>query len=107
MLNTDYFTYLAGNPEPWNAEMRRRVDGGEDLVRLQVEFHGRGRLEAKVVDTIHGWSVRYATGLMDFGLLFRRLPTYAEAVRQGTAWVNQDPDNRALFVRNDRIPEES
>lgn len=107
MMNAAYFTYLAGNSESWDAEMARRVAAGENLCALQIEFHGRGRCEAEVVKTLNGWSVRYASGLNNFGLLFRGCQTYEEAVAKGTAWVEQTPDHRALFVRNSDMPEEN
>ncbi len=107
MLNTEHFTYLAGNSEEWDDEMARRVADGEDLCSLQVECHGRGRLEAEVVKTLKGWSVRYATGLMDFGLLFKGCKTFKEAVSKARRWVEDDPDRRAAFVRNGVIPKDS
>lgn len=104
MLNTQHFTYLAGTPEPWNTEMRSRIDQGESLVDLQVEFHGRGRCEAHVVKTLKGYSVRYASGLDNFGLLFRGCDSYEDAVQKGTEWVQEAPTFRALYVRNSDIP---
>ena len=106
MMNTTHFTNLAGNSTPWDEEMARRVKAGEDLCDLQVEFHGRGRVEAEVVKTLKGYSVRYASGLMDRGLLFKGCNTYEEAVEKGTAWVAQAPDHRGLFVRNSDMPRE-
>jgi len=103
MLNTDHFTLLAGSTD-WDDEMRRRREAGEDLVALQVEFHGRGRCEAEVVKTLNGYSVRYASGLSNFGLIFRGCKTYEEAVEKGTRWVEEDPSGRSLFVRNSDIP---
>ena len=104
MLNNQHFSYLAGESESWDDEMRARIAQGESLVDLQVEFHNRGRCEAHVVKTLKGYSVRYASGLDNFGILFRGCASYTEAVQKGTEWVQQAPTFRALYVRNTDIP---
>jgi hypothetical protein len=102
-LNTTHFTRLAGETH-FDEEMRQRLANGENLIDLQVEFHGRGRAEAEVVKTIYGYSVRYVSGLHGFGLILKGLKTYEEAVRLGTEWVGQSPNLRSLIVRNSAIP---
>lgn len=105
MLNSTNFTLIAGNPEPWDAEIRdAKADGGDfDLCEMQVEQHGRGRRSAHMVPTIHGWSVRLASGLDERQLLlggYGQKHTFAEAVRFGIGWANECPDSREFYVSN-------
>jgi hypothetical protein len=102
-LNTTHFTHLAGETH-FDAEMRERLEKGADLIELQFEFHGRGRAEAEVVKTIYGYSIRYVSGLHNFAIIHRRIPSYEDAVRIGTEWVEKAPQMRSLIVLNSAIP---
>jgi hypothetical protein len=112
MLNTEHFILLAGNPHAWDEEIRQRCRSGsvagtfqsQDLCSLQVEQAGRGRLSAHLVLSIYGWSVRYASGLQDFGIL-RRADSFdpASALYWGCQWVSVDPDSRELYVSRSEI----
>ena len=102
MLNTEHFTRIAGGQD-WDDEMRSRIDAGEDLIQLQMEFHGRGRQEAIIVDTLRGFSIRYVSGLFDRALIFKGIKSYDEAVRIGTEWVEKAPQIRSLIVRNSML----
>jgi hypothetical protein len=107
MLNKDAFELLAGEPDFWDDELRTLCDEGVDLVKVQVDQHARGRRSAELTKTIHGWSVRAASGLDDFRLLFgSRIAGHEvsreEAVAWGTAWANADPTKKEFYVRRDR-----
>lgn len=99
MLNHTAFILLAGNPHAHDAEMRRRVDAGENICNVQVDQAGRGRLSAHLVLSIHGWTVRYASGLQNFGILHKSGSfDPSDAMYWGCTWVSTDPDNRELYV---------
>ena len=105
MLNSNGFVLLAGNPQKWDDEIiqRCRTAGAffnsEDLCRVQMDQAGRGRLSAHMVLSIHGWTVRYASGLQNFGILFKSTTNDPQvALDWGCKWANQDPDNREFYV---------
>lgn len=106
MLNKTHFTNLAGNPQPWDAEMITRTSAGDDICAVQVDFHERGRREAEVVKGQGGFYPRLTSGLNEQQIIVRGWFTYDEAVRLGTEWVEADPTNRSLHVRNSNIPSE-
>lgn len=110
MLNDRDFLLLAGQPKSWDDETRRRCRPGrgsntvnsEDLIKVHVEQHQRGRREAQLVRTIYGWSVRYASTIDNCALLFpgENAPaTLAECILWGRAWADEDPANREFFGR--------
>ena len=72
---------------------------GEPLCRLQEQQAGRGVLGAELVLSRYGWSVRYDSGLQNWGLLASSRSgmldgTLEAAVAWATAWVAQDPQRR-------------
>jgi len=104
MLNTAHFELLAGNPEKWDEETRRRVAQGESLPNVQIDQHSRGRCAIELVETIYGYSIRYASGLDNWGILFGsrmagRPIHRAEAIEWGKQWVARDPEKREFFTR--------
>lgn len=42
---------------------------GKDLCQWQVEVSRRGIIEIEIVQSLYGYSVRYASGLQEWGLL--------------------------------------
>ena len=116
MLNTKYYTLLAGNPEAWDQETRDRCRPGhvpgtyesEDLCRVQVEQHARGRRSATIFQTIFGWSVQYGSNLDGRATLFggrsRPNTTKQEAIDFGIAWANEAPAYREFYVAKDHLP---
>lgn len=98
MLNDTHFKLIAGNPRKWDDETRERVAKGEDLPSVQISQFARGRRSAEVVQTIYGWSVRSATNLDNRAFIARRCATLDEAIAAGTAWANEDPENREFFI---------
>ncbi len=76
----------------------------EPLCQWQREVSSRGVLGAELVDTIYGWSVRYDSGLQNFGLLAssraRQVAgTLESAEAWATNWVAQDPARRYAWKR--------
>jgi hypothetical protein len=103
MLNTEHFVLLAGNSDKWDEETQRRVKAGESLPNVQINQHGRGRCSIQLVETIYGWSIRYASGLNGFGILWGsrmagRKVTRDEAIEWGKRWVAEDPGHREFFA---------
>jgi hypothetical protein len=102
MLNQQAFVLLAGDPEAWDQEMIRRcrpTDNRypESHANVQVEQAARGRLSAELVESIRGWSVRYASNLQNRAFIFRR-GTKEQAIEAGKTWANADPKNREFFA---------
>jgi hypothetical protein len=121
MLNTNDYLLLAGNPGPWDDEIRQLATGAQwvgsfNLPALQELQHRRGRRSAEVVKSLYGFGVRSASGLDGFRLLAAKprelkpvfqnsgiepIPgTYASAVAWAMSWAAEDPTNREAFVRN-------
>jgi hypothetical protein len=70
----------------------------EALCRLQRAQAARGILGAQIVASNYGFSVRYDSGLQDWGLL-RRSRDCADRSREAAvafceAWVAHDPERR-------------
>lgn len=71
----------------------------EALCRWQQSEARYGIIEAEIVASNYGFSVRYASGLQNFGLLAssraREIDgTYEGAVTWAKAWAARDPDRR-------------
>jgi hypothetical protein len=66
----------------------------ESLCAHQREMANRGYRGAEIVQTIRGWSLRYDSGLQDWGLIERGLTSWGEAVAAAQRWQSQDPDRR-------------
>lgn len=70
----------------------------EDFANLQTALSQRGFVEAELVESRYGWSVRYASGLQNFGLISaardRADRSYEAAVAIAQAWVAVDPSRR-------------
>jgi hypothetical protein len=75
----------------------------EALCRLQEAQARRGILGAELVETIYGWSVRYDSGLQNFGILAGprsgRLDGSLEAAEKfARQWVAEDASRRYVTV---------
>ena len=84
---------------------RRDCFQSEPLCALQSEQARRGVLGARLCKSIYGWSVHYASGLQDFGLIagVRRgelSGTLEEAEEFCRQWVARDPANRYAYGRS-------
>ena len=86
---------------------KSRFRGGyydsEALCRWQSEKSGEGYTSVELVESLYGWSVRYASGLQDFALLAgaRRGNvdgTLQDAVRFAYKWASANPEKRFVFA---------
>lgn len=106
MLNTKWYVLIAGNPTKWDEETENLLDNGDTkgLVSLQENQAARGRLSAHLIRSIYGWTVRYASGLQNFGLLYASQSSdIRKAVEFGVEWANKDPENREFYVSKSQI----
>jgi len=74
----------------------------DDLAVLQRDQSSRGIKGVEIVASIHGSSVRYDSGLQNFGLLAtsRELGGTLEAAEQfARDWVAKDPSRRYAWRR--------
>lgn len=80
----------------------------EPLCRWQSECYRRGVLGVEIVRSIYGYSVRYDSGLANFGLLASSRHgeldgTFEDAVRYATEWCNEDQAHRYAWTRDESV----
>lgn len=73
----------------------------EILCQRQIQVSKVGFTEVRLVETIYGYSVRYASGLNNFAVLFGgrmmgRIVSYEEALSWAKEWVDEKPEYRAV-----------
>jgi hypothetical protein len=73
------------------------------LCRWQERKSAEGHKEIELVESVYGWSVRYASGLQDFGLLAGLRKgnldgSLEAALKYAQAWVDEDPTKRCCFA---------
>jgi hypothetical protein len=66
----------------------------DTLCAHQRAMASRGYLGAEIVDTVRGFSLRYDSGLQDWGLIVRGLASYEDAVDAARRWQAADPTRR-------------
>lgn len=76
----------------------------ESLVRVQEQQERHGILGAQVVKSIYGWSVRYDSGLKNFGVLAgSRMGNISgslnSAINFARSWVSEDPVHRYAWMQ--------
>ena len=104
MINKKHFLLLAGNPEEWDNEMLDLTNRNQSLIDLQLDQARRGRLSAEMILSTHGWSIRYASALQNFNMLFGSGSFDPKiALEWGVNWVNKNNKNRELYVRKTYI----
>ena len=73
----------------------------EPLCEWQREVSRRGILGAHIVQSMYGFSVRYDSGLQNFGILHASRgaadPSREAAIDFAKAWVAQDPSRRYVW----------
>jgi len=112
MIKQDWMVIIAGEAlvDAMSAETKARCEwrgcgyASEQLVVLQQERSRRGILGCEVVCSNYGHSVRYDSGLQNFGLLAgsRRGDldgTLEDAERFAREWVSKDPTRRYAWRR--------
>ena len=74
-----------------------------DLITHQVKIADRGILGVELVESVYGWTVRYDSGLQNWGILSRAAgrsdPSYKGAVRFAKEWQSMDPNKRYVWTR--------
>jgi hypothetical protein len=78
----------------------------ESLCRVQSELWRARFLEAEIMPTAYGYSLRHASGLENFALIAssRRGDvdgTFESALRAAEAWVAEDPTKRTVCMHAD------
>lgn len=110
MIKQDWMVIVAGHKlvDQMEAEHKAKVEwtgrgyNSEQLRVLQRDQSARGIIGIELVDAIRGWSVRYDSGLQDFGLLRRSDDlggSLEAAMKYATDWVAQDPGRRYAWRR--------
>jgi hypothetical protein len=79
----------------------------EQLCDLQIKRSQRGICEVEIVKSNYGYSVRYASGLQDFGLLRGARgaadPSFEAAKKFCEDWVAADPTRR-FATTHEQVP---
>lgn len=78
----------------------------ESLVSFQRHMSGQGYVEAHIVKSMYGYSVRYASGLQDFGILLASRGTdgsFKRAVEFSRQWQAADATRRYVTFNGDAI----
>lgn len=107
--------FIAGQ-ELWDnlqAEKRAKVPAGQypgtfestALCALQVAQAQRGILGVQLIESIYGWSVRYDSGIQNFGIIAgsRRGDlngSFEAAAQFAKTWVAQDPAKRYAWMHS-------
>jgi hypothetical protein len=108
-MNKQHFAVVAGHDveefleEQLTAERARQ---GFVLTRWQEEVHRNGYVAAELCKSMHGWTLRYATGLMGFGIIqATKNFDWPHAVNVAKQWQERDPVRRYVFVRRAELME--
>ncbi len=112
MIKQDWMKIVAGEKlvdeltAARKAQVARTAAGynSEDLCKLQVAEAGRGILGAEIVKSLYGCSVRYDSGLQNWGIIAGCRNgsldgSYEAAVEYAKKWVAQDPTRRYAWHR--------
>jgi len=111
MIKQDWMVIVAGEAlvdQLTKETLALKSRESETLCRLQINQAGRGILGVELVHSWYGYSVRYDSGLQDWGLLassrHKQLDgTLEDAVRWATAWVAEDPNRRYAWYRKGAV----
>jgi hypothetical protein len=115
MIKQDWMIIVAGSElvDSLEAEQKSRVpmtEGGhyesEALCRLQSEQDRRGIIGITLTESIYGWTVRYDSGLQNFGILAGKRQgnldgSFTSAVEFAKKWVAEDPSRRYCWMRKE------
>lgn len=89
--------YVKANATP--SKIQPGCFESESLCRAQAELHRQGYREAEIYATVYGFSLRYSSGLDNFGMIKTKLPTLLSALAASVEWVKVDPLKRTVCVR--------
>lgn len=114
MIKQDWMTIIAGEQlvDQLTTETRARCQNtgagfnSTQLCTLQREQAGRGITGAEIVVSNYGCSVRYDSGLQNFGLLASARAKQIDGTMEGAvafakAWVAKDPARRYAWHRKE------
>jgi|SRR5262245_58687657 len=112
MIKQEWMVIVAGEPlvDALSAETLRRCEwtgagfASTDLCTLQRERAQRGIVGAEIVESLYGHSVRYDSGLQDFGLLASARAKQVDGTLEAAEefcrqWVAKDPARRYAWRR--------
>lgn len=110
MIKQDWMIIIAGNAvvDAMEVEQKATVPfngygyESEALCRLQSRQASRGIIGVEIVKSMHGYSVRYDSGLQNFGLLAHAQDlggTLEGAETFVKTWVEQDQSRRYAWRR--------
>ncbi len=76
----------------------------EPLCDFQRDISKMGFIGATFCKSIYGWSLRYDSGLQDFGLIYSARckevdGTYEDCLRMAHKWQAEDPEHRYVTTR--------
>lgn len=101
---------LAGNHQKWQDEIEAtcpkvgKLFESNKLCRIQESQSARGRLETHLVRSIYGWTLRYASGLQGFSMIYpSRNHNPADALKVALDWVAENPECRSVTVSTEEI----
>ncbi len=96
---------LAGNHQKWQDEIEANCPKvgqyfeSNKLCAMQRSQSARGRTEADLGRSIYGWTLRYASGLQDWSIIFAsRDHNPATALAEALRWVAVNPECRSVCV---------
>ncbi len=105
-MDPQHFIIVAGQEahDRWNEDLQARLAKGQDLCRIQEEQYACGLVTVEICPSLHGWSVRYGSGLQGFDLLAspRRGQldgSRSDAIQFATEWVAKSPTERYAWMR--------
>lgn len=101
---------LAGNHQKWQdqIEARCRKIGNcfesEQLCRVQRDQSAAGRREAHLCRSIYGWTLRYASGLQEWGIIYSsKNHNPQNCLTEALNWVATSPELRSVCVEPSEI----
>lgn len=82
---------------------REQCHDSETLCRLQQKRARAGIVGVQLVKSIYGWSVRYDSGIQNFGIVAGARSgildgTIENAIDYAQKWVSDDPERRYAWV---------
>jgi len=69
-----------------------------ELIQLQSDWSYRGIVGAELIESMHGWTVRYDSGIQNWSLIAADM-TKGEVIEYAMSWVAMDPTRRYSYVR--------
>jgi hypothetical protein len=114
MIKQDWMVIVAGEALINALEVEQKAKckwtgngyASDDLCKLQRDQASRGIEGVEIVKSIYGYSVRYDSGLQNFGLLASSQGlggTLEGATNYAKDWVAKEPSKRYAWMRKSNI----